>query len=528
MSIVAVFPTHRRQPSRQREAGCLFKQERVNLPRNRQSKSWETLFTMLALTVDPRYSDSYSECGSSSSSSSFSNGILTPASSTHFSAAPSRRQSIASEGQSCIENAFDRVPNYSSDGAMTPLRTPPPFHNNFHPVTYPLGTQGCDADFSPMVSQQHRGYEVSSMPSDTQLQEAFIPHSLNFDPSGISGFDGDIYDQSRQDEGLESDLRPTERPEMDWSTNFNLQTYYQSESVQNIATFDFDSAGRRNTNDIHHSQTSSGFADFSPFDEFSTAATLPQTIAPQQTVVYPHASYTPGASTYPPLESSIHTPEIKLENNAGSSSAASTTSDFSPCTEQDSQTENELPVWKHEKLEEDLASVPSRRSTRSKKSTRDSNARLRGRARRVGVITVHDPVEVPHSTTKRHKCLECNKCFDRPEHYKRHRDSTEEHVNQRKKMGLPVDARKELKPYKCKVPHCIEKGFAGVTRKDNLKPHYQKTHFFYKEDGKESRKRNAYVSPAEARDVLGLEEWDPRVPEGRLGKQPRIDPCKYD
>lgn len=483
---------------------------------------------MQILTLDPHYSDSYSEC--SSSNSSFSNGVLTPASSIQFSAAPSRRQSIVSEGQSCNENAFDRVPNYSSDGAMTPLRTPPPFRQSFHPVTYPLGTQGCDAEFSPMDSQQHRRFEVSSMPTGTQLQEAFIPHSLTFDASGVSGFDGDIYDQSQQSEGIERGLRPTERPEMDWSTNFNLQTYYQSESVQNIATFDFDSAGRLNVSDIHHSQTSSSFADFSPFDEFSTAANLPQTIAPQQTVVYPHASYTPGVSNYPPLQSSTHTPETKLEDNVCSSPAASTIGLFTPKIELESPKRGGRRVLKHEELEEALAHIPLKRTWRRRRS-REPTPRWRAKckSRKVGSITVHDPVEVPRSTTKPHFCEECEIRFDRPEHCKRHMGS-ETHNKRRRALGLTVDVKDT---FKCKVPGCRIQ-IEGITRRDNLKPHYQKTHFFPnpKKDGTENRKRNLYVSSQYADEVLGLGEWDPRTPEGRaalkINKLPRIDPCNYD
>ncbi|KAL8668489.1 MAG: hypothetical protein Q9168_006882 [Polycauliona sp. 1 TL-2023] len=479
---------------------------------------------MPALMLDPHYCDSYSEC--SSSNSSFSIGALTPATSTQFSAAPSRRQSIASEGQSCPESSFEKVPNYSSDGMMTPLRTPPPFRQEFRPVTYLSGTQGYDADYSPMFPHQPRRLEGSSMSSGPQLQAAFAPQGIRFDTSQISGFVGDIYDESQQNEAIKRGLRPTEKGEVDWSAPFNqdvFPTHYHSESVQQtITTFDFDMMGKLHASDLQDGQTSSGFADFGGFDVL--AVNLPQTVAPQQTI-YPNTSYIPTDSTYPLLSPS-RTPELKSESDICSSPAVSPLTPLSPSPRQkDLNKDQDLPL---------SIRTTTRRSCRStRKNKRETpSRRSTGPPFNVGNITVHASVDIPSSANKKHKCEECDINFDRPEHHKRHKGA-EAHIQRCRDLGLPVE-EKDPKPYKCKVPECAI-FVKGITRRDNLKPHYQKTHFFEKADGgsaEKHRKRNIYVSPEYARDVLGLGEWDLRTEWGneclRKGLPPRLDPCKFD
>ncbi|KAL8644829.1 MAG: hypothetical protein Q9226_007577 [Calogaya cf. arnoldii] len=365
------------------------------------------------------------------------------------------------------------------------------------------------------------------MATGPQLQEAFVPHSLSFDASGISGFDSDICGES-QHGAIDGGLSSTNRPEMEWSTNLNqdvFQTCYHSEPVHSIETLDF--------GDIHHVQSLSNF-DFSPF--LSTATDPPQTIAPRKTIVYHNACW-PAMPNHS-LSQPSHTPELGLEHNACSSPPVSPLTPVDPPRE-GSPMMSESPVCKHEELEENLTRVPSKR-TRKVRKTREPTTRWRSRyrTRNVGSITVHDAREVPHSKSKKYRCEPCNMSFDRPEHYKRHVQNTESHDRIQENLGLPVESGKDPKPFKCKVPDCIERGFAGVTRKDNLKPHYQKTHFFgtattkESKDGKDTKKRNAWVSAKYVEEVLGLGEWDPRTDYGEKsmenGKPPRIDPCNYD
>ncbi|KAL9038216.1 MAG: hypothetical protein Q9214_005372 [Letrouitia sp. 1 TL-2023] len=103
------------------------------------------------------------------------------------------------------------------------------------------------------------------------------------------------------------------------------------------------------------------------------------------------------------------------------------------------------------------------------------------------------------SEGKQHHCLECNIKFDRPEHCNRHKD-TMMHRERLKQLGKPL---KEVKMYPCKVPNCGKE----LTRNDNLKAHYQNTHFFDKNTN--SKKRREYVS-IELAESLGLAELDPR------------------
>ena len=486
------------------------------------------LIKMPSLTLDPSYSDSCSDCGSSNSSFSF--GVSTPASSIQFSAAPSRRQSIASEAQSYPESAFDRMPNYSSDGTMTPLKTPPP-------LTYSLGPQGYDADFSSMFSQQHQETDDPSMSSGLHLHEGFVPQSLCFDTSGVAGFDSDIFHESRYHEATERGQRSMDSPETHWSNNFNqdiFQTQNQFGSVQTSSTFDYATIVRLNADDIQHGQASSHFADFSQFTDMMTEANQPRTVAPEQTITYSDESYMPAASSYPLLETPSRTPELESKDNICSSPTVSPLTPLTHPPEQEDPKKRGLLAWKHEASEEeqDIKRIPLKRICRNRQ-IRDSSARLklrlRGRSRHVGSITVHEPVEAPHSKTKKHRCDECGIRFDRPEHHKRHKNSIE-HIQRCRDLGFMVNVA-DPKPFKCKVPKC-KIAVEGVTRRDNLKPHYQKTHFFIEDVGKEHRKRNIHVTEDYARDVLGLGEWDDRNEQGRewlrMGKPPRIDPCKYD
>ncbi|KAL8767229.1 MAG: hypothetical protein Q9209_006234 [Squamulea sp. 1 TL-2023] len=495
---------------------------------------------MTKLTIDPHYTDSYSECGSSSSS--FSHGPLTPGSLTDWSAATSRRQSIASEGQSSHEGAFDRVPNFSRNKPTTSLRTPPPFRQSFRPVSYSLGQQGYDADFSPIETQQQRSVEASSMSVGPQLQETFITHGPYFGAPGISGFDSDIQDEGQQNEAIATGLRHCDKHSMDWSTTLNqdaFQAYYQTESAQSLATFDFDPLAKLAADDIQDGLTSSSFSDFNHFQDIPTEIHLPQTIAPQQTIVFPNASCMPATPTFQSTESAFQTPELKMEEITYNSPVVGETSPFTPDVEQKNPKECGPEDGEDEESDKALARTPSKRSTRRRRD-REPVPRWRvGRPYNVHGIMVHDPLQLPRSTNKTHTCKACNMSFDRPEHFKRHRDNTMDHTNRLIALGHPVKA-KDPKPYKCKVAGCEKDGIVtGVTRKDNLKPHYQKTHFFEKkskrEDGTivEARKRNVWVSTEDAEKILGLGEWDARTVKGRealaQGKQPRLDPCKnYD
>ncbi|KAL8993351.1 MAG: hypothetical protein Q9169_006403 [Polycauliona sp. 2 TL-2023] len=417
---------------------------------------------------------------------------------------------------------------------MTPLRTPPPFRQDFRPITYLAGTQDYDGNYSSMFPQQQRRLEGSSMSTGPQSQAASVPQGVRFDASGISGFVGDIYDESQQNEAIQRGLRLTEKAEVDWSTTFNqdvFQSHYQSESGPAIPTFDFDMMGKPASGDLQLGQTSSSFADFSHFEDLSTAVNLPQTVAPQQTIVFPSSSYVLTDSTYPLPQSPSDTPELKSDHDVYSSPATSPLTPLSPSPQQKDRKKCGPSIWKQEETEEDFVHARTRRTCRSRKN-RETHSRWTSkcRPRSVGIITVHDPVKVPNSDTKRHKCEECDLHFERPEHHKRHK-LAEAHIQRCRDLGIHV-ADKDPKPFKCKVPKCAIK-VKGVTRRDNLKPHYQKTHFFDKKPKKgdgssETRKRNLYVSPRYAHVALGLGEWDPRTEDGARwlskSKAPRLDP----
>ncbi|KAL8785626.1 MAG: hypothetical protein Q9213_003280 [Squamulea squamosa] len=495
---------------------------------------------MTKLSLDPHYSDSYSECGSSNSS--FSHGPLTPGSLADWSAATSRRQSIASEGQPSHESAFDRYPNFSREEPTTSLRTPPPFRQNFRPVSYSLGQQGYDADFASIETQQQRSVEASSMSVGPQLQEAFIPHGPYFGAPGILGFDSDIQDEAQQNEAIATGLRLADKHSIDWSTTLNqevFQAYCQTETVQSLATFDFNSSAKLDNDDIQHGLISSSFTDFNHFHNIATEIDLPQTIAPQQTIVFPNTSCLPATPTFQSSESAFHTPELKSEDATYSSPVVGKTSPFTPDIEEENSGKCELEDQEDEGSDKALARTLSKRLTKRRKD-REPVPRWRvGKGYERHGMIMHEPLQLPRSTNKTHTCKECNMSFDRPEHFKRHTNNTMDHTNRLIALGHPVKF-KDPKPYKCKVPGCEKDGIVtGVTRKDNLKPHYQKTHFFKKYDKKkdgtevEARKRNVWVSEDYAKNVLGLGEWDARTKEGRealaQGKQPRLDPCKnYD
>lgn len=91
--------------------------------------------------------------------------------------------------------------------------------------------------------------------------------------------------------------------------------------------------------------------------------------------------------------------------------------------------------------------------------------------------------------------------------------TAEVHIQRCRDLGSMVDAN--MKFYRCIVPGCKVKK-EGVTRKDNLKSHYQKTHFFEEKQRRKdgslvgNKKRNIWLDPEVVEKVLGLGEWDAR------------------
>ncbi|KAL8729364.1 MAG: hypothetical protein Q9166_004757 [cf. Caloplaca sp. 2 TL-2023] len=472
---------------------------------------------MANLTIDPHYSDSYSEC--SSSNSSFSYELLTPTSSAGYSAATSRRQSIASEVQSCYEGAFDRVPSFSMEGTTTPLKTPPPFRSNFRSEGLPSGLQGYEADTSPIGVQHGRNGEISSYSSGPLLQNAdpFASQGPYFCATGFSGLDGDIQEECQQDEGVSMGLRSTNKLRMDWSTPFGYAfppSFVQSDSEQATEGFDYVSSGKLDPGiigNIHHGLSSSWYLDFGFVNDSSAETELPQTIAPQETIVSSNTSFAPVSPLNHTPEPTFQTPLVKREGGDCGLPTETVVSPLSSLDDGQSSGKGRFDLLKDEDLDDAVIYLPSRSPSRGQKRRRGSNVKRSWEG-------AHGSVQVISSSDKQHMCYECNMPFHRPEHWKRHKAS-EAHNNRRREMGmLPEDDYIDEKPYKCKVPDCIAKSI-GVTRSDNLKPHYQKTHFYEPKkwvDGKwvDVRKRNTWVSPEESVE-LGIDEYDLRTAKGR-------------
>ncbi|KAL8937080.1 MAG: hypothetical protein Q9211_003869 [Gyalolechia sp. 1 TL-2023] len=454
------------------------------------------------LTLDSQCPDSYSECGSSNSSSSY--GVLTPTSSTAFSAATSRRQSFASEVQSCNESAFGRVPIFSSEGATTPLDTPP-FHLTFHSDTFSSITQGYQSEPSPTGMQHRRRLGTSSAFEGPRLHDPFTSQFAYFNTLLPSGLDGDTQGVSQQIDCANIGPEPMYKPLMDWSGAYSsafVQGYGQADPGRMAETFSFDASSRFDVDYIHPGLlTAPNYLDFGMVNGTIVETDAPQTVAPQETFVCPNPSFIPTTPVSQSLKAPFQTPPLVKSEPRDSDPVAEAL--FSPCS---SLSDDESPAKGVPGGRERQEPIIVRAHSSSKRLSRSGSSRVR---KKTSTQSQHAKYPFEHdivnSNNKAHLCIQCGYRFERPEHFKRHRTS-EHHINQCKALGIATEHREPIKAWRCQVEGCD----TAVTRKDNLKPHYQKTHFFRNP----AKKRNVFVSVEEA-ERLGLQDWDPRrAPSG--------------
>ncbi|KAI4201118.1 MAG: hypothetical protein LQ350_003432 [Teloschistes chrysophthalmus] len=435
---------------------------------------------MASLTTDTRYLDSYSECNSSNSS--FSYGLLTPTSSTEFSAATSRRQSIVSEGQACNGVTYDRASTFSGESIATPFGTPPPSYQSHSCINHSAQEIQCfESGSSRLRACPRRQFDVHPALEGPHFPDLFCPQTSYLYPSGTAGPGGEIQKENSEEGGLAGGSTSTTRPLIDWSAAFDSnfeQGYGQADWQRFNESFAFDP----------HPPSllqAPSLVDFGMVDGASMEADLPQTVAPQETTfVMPNASFLPATPLAQRLEIAFQTPVLKYEQRPRS--------------------------WSQDAIS------PS-------SSVFDGDSLSAGGGSRnvkKEIVKTETPMyscdlkTIPSSSSKKHMCTDCGIPFERPEHCKRHKNSmSHKGLFHKSKTAYGAD----VKPYLCDIPGCDVR----LTRGDNYKPHLQKTHFFDPDEVRESkgkpRKRNRHVSIEEAR-RLGLGHMDQRTFEGQ---QPR-------
>ncbi|KAL8665374.1 MAG: hypothetical protein Q9202_002267 [Teloschistes flavicans] len=459
---------------------------------------------MASLTIDARYLGSYSECNSSNCSLSY--GLLTPTSSTEFSASNSRRQSIASEGQACNGTTYDGGPSFSYGSIATPFGTPPPFPQSSCSGNASQEIQGLESGSSRPRARPRRQTDVHSTFEGPQLQDLFSVQTPYFYATAAPGLSVGIHKDHSHEEGLGGGSTSMCRPMMDWSAAFDSsfeQGYSQADWQRFNESLAFDS----NPPSLLPAPS---LVDFGMEDGASIEADLPQTVAPQETTfVLPNASYGPATPLAQSIEMAFQTPMIKSEQRYRTWSEESI-SPSSAGLEEGSPTEQRSHITRHEELLDVVAQTPPPRANGS--SSRNAKKQI------VKMETPRYPCDVKtitSSSKKKYVCTECNIHFERPEHCKRHM-KTMAHQGWVHRSKTIYDAK--MKPILCDIPGCGVR----LTRGDNYKPHLQKTHFFDPDEVRESkgkpRKRNVPVSIEEAR-RLGLGHMDQRTFEGQQPKK---------
>ncbi|KAL8721038.1 MAG: hypothetical protein Q9181_007793, partial [Wetmoreana brouardii] len=452
---------------------------------------------MARLTLDPQYRDSYSEY--SSSNSSFSCGLLTPNSTADFSAATSRRQSIASEVQACNDGAFDKLPIFSrTEGATTPFKTSP-YRSASRSDNFSPGVQGYETTLSPLEIHRQRRVGIPAPFEQPQFLDPFASQAPYFPSIAGSGLEVASQEHDHQDEADAISPMTVDGPPMDWSSSFGGafdQGYGQADWAGLAEALDPGPSSRLGLSYVHPSLLAAPtLVDFGTTSGTAAETDLPQTVAPQETFVWPGASFSTPLS--PPTQPACQLPIVKSQDK--------TCSPASPCSSlpaEESPTRRSSSAIKRRGLLDASKHSPPGTLNRSSK----------GRQERRSMRRVHidgRPFDVPtaSSSNKTHRCEICMIPFGRPEHYKRHIKS-EAHI--KKERG---DDNINAKQWACRVKSCQ----SILTRKDNLKPHYQNCHFYDKEkNGKrqEAKKRRAWVSPEEAM-KLGKGHWDLRTEFGR-------------
>ncbi|KAL8828367.1 MAG: hypothetical protein Q9170_006635 [Blastenia crenularia] len=471
---------------------------------------------MASLTLDPQYPDSYSDC--SSSDSSFSHALLTPTSSTGFSAATSRRQSIASDVLSCQESAFDKVPSFSTEGVTTPLETQIPFRLTFQPDNFSSLTRGYETEPSPTGIQHRRRLGSSSTSIGPRFDDPFASQNPYCNTPATSGLNLYSTEASHENDCAPLGSRATYKSSMDWTELFFNsfdQSYDQTDSVRIAEAFSFDPSAKFNVGyDNPGPLTPPAYPDFCTFDGTAGETDCPQTVAPQETFVYPNPSLVPSTPLCQPLEPGFETPAVKSERS------------FHGLVKDEYFSPSSSPLGDESPAVQQLEPINVRAHPSSRRFRRGGGSRVNketsARMTSAKYPYLHDKISTSNKT---HICTVCDdkRKFDRPEHYKRHIGSLE-HINRLKALGDPDAANQDPKCHKCRIDGCKTK----VTRSDNLKPHYQKTHFYeyflkdkngnrvLDKDGRQipNKKRNKWVSPEEA-ERLGLGSWDPREKRGR-------------
>lgn len=455
-------------------------------------------------TVDPRCPDLYPDCGSSNSS--FSHGLPTPTSSAEFSAATSRRHSIASEVH-CNESAIARLPNFSTGGSLTPLSTPSPFRPVFHSDPFSSATQGYEPDISPLEDHD-RGVTGLSMANGVCFQDPFSTHA-SYTYATATELDINIRQPTYQDDCGTIGSRLMGRPSMNWPKSFqeSFDENCDIESAPTTEAFGFGTSGLIDS-DL--------YLEYGTVIEPATEEGSPQTVSPQETLFGPGVNFlVPTTPDRQPLAAPFQTPLIKSEAEVWEPTAEDYPSPGS------SFSLGESPMRRVPGTQERRQTIAALGRRRARVGSRGSKRRRTRSVEVVNGIRLHRGEDIS-SDSKKHRCEVCNNMpFDRPEHFKRHKES-DSHNNRLKELGLPPEGRGEMKKFRCVVPECEK----AVTRHDNLKPHYQKTHLFSKylrtkdgsiqkdKDGRKvkAKKRNIYVSKEWARN-LGLQEYDMRPKE---------------
>ncbi|KAL8739867.1 MAG: hypothetical protein Q9190_007370 [Brigantiaea leucoxantha] len=246
------------------------------------------------------------------------------------------------------------------------------------------------------------------------------------------------------------------------------------------------------------------------FEEMSTpqytsnkTVTIPQTIAPRETVVCP------GTPLNQVLAAPFHTPVTRSEIDEHSSRFVRKMDPYSSGSSDGAVCGSPMEARNEAKF--DLSFTNAMEERASSRYVKIQKPKKKAVSRN-GVPFSHYAPTIYSSKNKQHVCLDCNIRFDRPEHCNRHK-TTLSHHNRCKQLGKPINKQPM---FVCVVPGCQEKD-KKFTRNDNLKAHYKNTHFFEKmiqKDGKlvEIKKRNQYVSMAEA-ESLGIAHMDPRRPD---------------
>ncbi|KAI4184355.1 MAG: hypothetical protein L6R41_004790 [Letrouitia leprolyta] len=289
------------------------------------------------------------------------------------------------------------------------------------------------------------------------------------------------------------------KPSMDWYGCYNntfVQGYDQANPACMAGIYSFDASSGFDVDYVYPDQTMSDYRDLLDGLRNGTIveADPPQTVAPQETFM---PAFRPSTPISQPLEAPFQTPLVKSEPQTPE---AVTEAFFSPCSP---LSDEERPAKYDPDGEELYEPIVVRAHSSSRKLSRSGGSRVK---RKTCTRSQHSRYPFEHdivnSNHKAHVCAQCKIKFDRPEHFKRHKE-TQTHVDKCRQLGVPTPHKGPMKVWRCRVAGCT----TAVTRKDNLKPHYQKTHFFRKPT--ENKKRNIYVSIEDA-EKLGLQDWDPR------------------